>query len=168
MQGIQGEAWRSHASGLLEANWPNLGLGEGAEASVAHLLWSLCREGCHPPRGGTGHGYGNDLRSGGKGTTPHSTSELTVLSVIFLDSFHLAEGNSGRVQRVEWCVQGLTSIRATPWDLLLLHLGSFGCLVARGSSTGAADLTVQTELHELVTRTFLINGDAGKEKGPQN
>ena len=56
------------------------------------------------------------------------------------------------------------SIRATPWDLIPLDLGSFGVLVARGSGTGAADLTVQTELHQLVTRIFLIMGTLVKSR----
>lgn len=60
VQGVQVEAWRSHASGLLEADLiPGqiLGLGRGAEASVTHSLCSLCPEECQSQWGRTGHGY---------------------------------------------------------------------------------------------------------------
>lgn len=53
VQGIQVEAWRSQASGLLEANLspgPILGLREEPKLCS---LWSLCQEECQPQRGRT-------------------------------------------------------------------------------------------------------------------
>lgn len=105
MQEIQGEAWRSQASGLLEANLiPGhiLKVGGGASPSPAEPrgVWSLCQQECQPWRGRTGHQHLSpftipkrpscapmQLLPGGLMSVAQESSSLASLSSTLLQAF---------------------------------------------------------------------------------